>query len=197
MPLTGSEGSIVVDGDDRLYRYYLTREIGEGNRVPRPRRPPVRRGRVAFVMLNPSTASESENDPTVERCIQFAQKWGFQTLEVGNLYAWYATDPTELLDAPPQTGGPIGPHNDTYLHCLATRCSKVVTAWGNNASKKRANHVLRLLWDAMKSAGHAPRIHRLGDATQKGHPRHPLFESIEETPCVQWHGHNGLPPQIK
>ena len=90
--LTGKLGTAVVDSKDCRYRYHLTRNIGKGE------------GAVAFVMLNPSTANESQDDRTVGRCIGFAQKWGFQTLEVGNLYAWYATDPTELLDAPLETG---------------------------------------------------------------------------------------------
>ena len=157
----GKRGTAVFDGSNNRYRYLLTRSLDEGK---------GKEGSVGFVMLNPSKADENKDDPSVERCIEFSQ--GYRTLVVGNLYAWYATDPTELLDAPLQTG-PIGLHNDAYLYCLATHCSVVVAAWGDDASKKRADHVLQLLWKAMESAGRTPVIYHLGKLTKAGNPRHP------------------------
>ena len=108
--LTGELGTAVVDGNDRRYRYHLTRDFGKGE------------GSVAFIMLNPSRANHHCDDDTVEWCSDFARDKGFRVLEVGNLYARYATKPAVLrneLD-------PIGPHNDAYLRYIATCCSKVV-----------------------------------------------------------------------
>ena len=187
--LSGELGTAVVDGNDRRYRYHLTRDFGEGV------------GSVAFIMLNPSRANHHCDDDTVERCIGFAQTWEGQILEVGNLYAWYATDPDNLRNVE----DPIGPHNDWYLRCIATRCSKVVAAWGaqivrvgalsNQEFRDRANHVLRLLWEAMESAGRTPIIYRLGDLTQAGHPRHPLY-TRHDIELVRW-GNNHCAPQVE
>ena len=180
----GRRGTAVFDGTDCRYRYHLTRTLDKG-----------KKDSVGFVMLNPSKADQNRDDDTVNKCIGFSRRWNkYRTLEVGNLYAWYATHPTELLDAPAQTG-PIGPHNDGYLYCLATRCSIVVAAWGDGASKKRANHVLRLLWEAMESAGRTPMIHRLGELTQEGHPRHPV-RLKKKTKLQEWN-ESGSPPQVR
>lgn len=164
MTLEGDRGMAVVDGNNRLYRYHLTREIGEGE------------GSVAFIMLNPSKANHHCDDDTVERCIGFAQHWKFQTLEIGNLYGRYATNPVDLRNLP----NPIGPDNDQYLRCIAAHCPTVVAAWGEQGRflgmqqfRNRANDVLRLLWEAMENAGRAPMIHHLGQ-TRTGHPCHPL-----------------------
>lgn len=183
--LTGELGTAVVDGNDRRYRYHLTRDFGEGE------------GSVAFIMLNPSQANQDRNDHTIERCIGFARSWGRRILEVGNLYARYATDPAGLQNEP----DPMGPHNDEYLRCIATRCSTVVVAWGGQGTeflstgqfKHRANDVLRLICEAMESAGRTPMIHRLGlgELTKEGHPRHPLYMPSDAR-LLPWNG-NSLP----
>ena len=67
--------------DGMLKRRLLTRDFGEGQ------------GTVLFVMLNPSTATQTHSDPTIRRCEGFAKRWGYRTLEVVNLFAWRATVP--------------------------------------------------------------------------------------------------------
>ena len=170
--LKGSLGWAFVS-KDRLYRYHLTRSA-----CPEGRRS------VAFVMLNPSGADHCRTDSTVDSCISLAREWGFRTLEVGNLYALYATNPKDLRNA----DDPIGqPYNDDSLRCIATRCDEVVVAWGEQGKflgrsnfKCRANHVLQLLRSAMESARRSPRIHRLiATATADGHPLHPARMSGE------------------
>jgi hypothetical protein len=68
---------------DRRFRYRLGRRWGQG-------------AAVCFVLLNPSTADEVVDDPTIRRCIAFARSLGYGGLEVVNLYAYVATDPAEL-----------------------------------------------------------------------------------------------------
>ena len=93
------------------YRYRLTRRWAEGPAV-------------AFIMLNPSTADGSVDDPTIRRCIGYGQSWGYGALAVGNLYAFRATEPQELRRA----RDPIGPDNDRHLECIAETATRVVCA---------------------------------------------------------------------
>src|SRR5437868_14686902 len=76
-----------------MYRYSLLREWCADS------------PRVAFIMLNPSTADDRKDDPTIRRCIGFAHSWGFGVLEVVNLFAYRATDSSKL----PGGDDPVGP----------------------------------------------------------------------------------------
>ena len=49
-----------------------------------------------FVLLNPSAADETREDPTVRRCIGFTERDGCGGLDVVNLYADATTDPDDL-----------------------------------------------------------------------------------------------------
>ena len=60
--------------------------------------------RIAFVLLNPSTANEQRNDPTIRRCMGFARAWNFGSMEVVNLFAIMATDYRDHI----QSDEPIG-----------------------------------------------------------------------------------------
>ncbi len=132
------------------YRYSLTRTFFTG------------RGRVLFVMLNPSTADAEIDDPTIRRCIGFARRWGFQELAVANLFAWRATDPRELR----QAVDPVGPENDRHLMRLSGCADAVIAAWGARGNyHNRAAEVLGLLEGAIEHLG----------LTKQGHPKHPLY----------------------
>jgi len=133
------------------FRYRLGRTWGPG--------PPL-----LFVMLNPSTADAREDDPTLRRCIGFAQRAGFGALEVVNLFAYRATDPRELRAA----GYPVGPRNDEHIVAAVHDSAAVCLAWGTNATRlARVAEVLGLLRGLRAS----PRCLRL---TRDGCPRHPL-----------------------
>ena len=70
-----------------------------------------------FIGLNPSTADATEDDPTLKRCISFAQKWGYGSLLLVNLFSLRATDPRGLKMA----ADPIGPKTDRWLRRAAPR----------------------------------------------------------------------------
>lgn len=124
-----------------------------------------------FVMLNPSTADDEVNDPTVRRCVGFARAWGFGSLRVLNLFALRSTDPAALYTA----DDPVGPENDAYIESLCRRSDwggrelLVVCAWGNHGQLQgRGEAVRRLLLDV----GADPHILEM---TSVGQPRHPLY----------------------
>ncbi len=139
-----------VFSTDRVYRYTLWREFDLANRTY-----------VQFVGLNPSTADEVQDDPTVRRCIDFAKRWGFGALCMTNIFAYRATDPDVMKAAQ----DPIGPGNDAWLTRIAAGAGLVVAAWGNHgAFIDREQAVVSLL----------PRLTCLG-TTKSGAPRHPLY----------------------
>ena len=111
-------------------------------------------GIVSFVMLNPSTADETNVDPTNVRCRGFVDRWGFGGLRFVNLFAWRATDPPDMIAA----ADPIGPGNDAAILDACTGAALIVCAWGNDGTHRgRARDVVRLLTKA-GAALHALRI---------------------------------------
>jgi hypothetical protein len=120
-------------------------------------------GHLVFVMLNPSKADADLDDPTIRRCIGFAKTWGFGSIEVVNLFAFRATDPSELK----KCKDPIGPHNNKHIHSAAARATKIVFAWGVNGTLlSRDKQVINLLSD------YNPVCLQKSKA---GHPKHPLY----------------------
>ncbi len=145
------EKGAILDATE-TYRYLLRREWDSD--APR----------VVFVMLNPSRADAVQDDPTLRRCIKFAQDWGYGSLEIVNLFAYRATDPIELKKA----SDPVGVENDNYLQKAAEGTHQIIVAWGNHGIfKNRCQEVLELL-------SRVNQIYCLG-VTQQGCPRHPLY----------------------
>ncbi len=145
------------------YRYALTR-------VWQPDAP-----RLLWIMLNPSTASELRNDPTVARCENRARAGGFGSFRVVNLFAFRATDPRDLRRA----ADPMGPENDATLAEAADWADVILCAWGMHGDwHGRGPEVAA----ALHRAGHA--LHHLG-LTQGGAPRHPLYLP-RSTPMQIW-----------
>lgn len=137
-----------------VYRYVLTRDLGLE----------VIASPLAFVMLNPSTADAKINDPTIRRCISFAQRENASALIVGNVYALRSTDPAGLWSHP----DPVGPENDQHLRGIAHGARRIVCAWGANVERDRE----RQACDILREGG--AELLCLG-VTAQGFPRHPLY----------------------
>jgi hypothetical protein len=136
--------------DCRTYRYSLWRHWGD------PGAP-----RLTVIGLNPSTADETEDDPTIRRCVGFAKREGMGGVRMLNLFALRATDPKVMLAHPE----PIGPLNDAVLRQAIGPDDVVVAAWGvHGHHRNRDLEVLACL----------PGIRCFGK-TQAGFPRHPLY----------------------
>ena len=142
-----------VFDETAAYRYLLTRRWERDGRC------------VTFVMLNPSTADAFEEDPTIRRCIGFAQRLGFNALQIVNIFAFRSTDPKKLREV----DDPVGPDNDRYIREACFRGNSVICAWGAYAHLAgrdlEAWKQIRLEW---------PHVYCLG-RTKAGHPKHPLY----------------------
>lgn len=148
--LLSTDRGAVICGE---FRYLLWRRVSEhGSR------------RIAFVMLNPSTADAVRDDPTLRRCISFSRAWGFSTLLVCNLFALRTSRPATLL----QVENPVGADNDAWLSAVVASVDTIVAAWGAAAvAEQRSAAVLALLrvQHDVQTLGH----------TASGAPRHPLY----------------------
>lgn len=167
----------------RRYRYTLWREwalprglpygrIGENGFEPLPLKPAS--AFVQFIGLNPSTADETQDDPTIRRCVAYAKAWGYGAMCMTNLFAYRATDPKEMM-AHPQ---PVGRDNLAWLKAVADEAMLVIAAWGTNGNwMYRANSVL----GSIKRPIHCLRV------TAGGFPQHPLYLPKKLTPVpYQW-----------
>ena len=156
----GDAPSTALYSDCERYRYALTRTWDD------------RGGKVLFVMLNPSTATEVQNDPTVERCERRARTLGFGAFRVCNIFAWRATDPTVMR----AQDDPVGPGNDAAIIEGADWADTVVCAWGTHGA-----HLARgARVEALLRATGKPLFH-LG-LSKEGHPRHPLYIAYAHQP---------------
>lgn len=144
-------------------RYRLTRGP-QGNRMP-------------VVMLNPSKAGASENDPTICRLLGFSQRFGFDGIDVVNLYSYISTDPKKIRGTP----GPwmFGPEHNTHVReFIREHKGKIVCAWGANAHLDAVLRFKRLLNQEYPET-REDRLDRdllsCFGVTKNGHPKHPLY----------------------
>jgi hypothetical protein len=150
-----------VFSEDRLYRYTLWREW----------RPRKTNEYAMFIGLNPSTADETKDDPTIRKCIGFAKRWGYGALCMTNLFAFRATDPRKMKAHPK----PIGPDNDRWLTACAREAAVIVAAWGVHGEfLGRDGDVINLIDNL-----HCLRL------TQDCLPEHPLYVPFD-TPLMSY-----------
>ena len=129
------------------------------------------RGLVVWIALNPSTAGESINDPTIRREMDFSERWGFSAMRKLNLYAYRSTDPDVLKTIP----DPVGPDNDRHIVEGTADAKLIVCAWGTKAIDDRPAKVLALLREAGRT------LHCL-KRNDDGTPSHPLYLPSDLTP---------------
>jgi len=148
--------SDAIFSKDRIYRYVLIREWD----LDKPS--------LTIVSLNPSTADEKKNDPTVTRCIGFAKKWGFGKLLMANIFAFRATLPKDLFNSK----NPVGDKNDYWIKKLSEEGNKVVLAYGNHGNfKNRHDEILKMIENpyCIKKS-------------KTGMPSHPLYLKYTKKP---------------
>lgn len=160
MSLVTQDAATATFSPCRTYRYTLTR-------IWDPTKPCL-----VFVMLNPSTADESDNDPTVERCQRRARRMGYGGVIVLNLFALRSTDPKRLYEVT----DPIGVDNDAAIEAICRRAPMVICAWGTHGAYRDRGAYVR---DMLRRIGvplHALAINR------DGSPKHPLYVANDAMP---------------
>lgn len=146
------------------YRYQLWRRWGQGKTV-------------AFCMLNPSTADEKANDPTIERCCRRAKAWGFDGVDIVNLFALRSTDPAALY----RVGDPVGPHNFEAIVQTVKRAEFMVCAWGRHGKHCGMGETIML-----RMRQFYPEKLRILKLNKDGQPAHPLYlpYSLQPVACL-------------
>lgn len=162
--LTDEQRSGAILSPCGAYRYHLWRRWDED--LPT----------MVWVMLNPSKADASQDDPTIRRCIDFAKRERCGGISVRNVFALRATDPKELLRNP----DPFGPENERHL-LSARNCSlltMLVVGWGSRIRKLKKYY---------KHASCCLAVQRpkCFGVTKDGDPRHPLYLKADAT-LVPW-----------
>jgi hypothetical protein len=140
-------------------RFWLERSLGGGHTV-------------VFVMLNPSTADDTNDDPTIRRCIGFATLWGYGRMIVVNTNPMRSTDPRVC----PYPDAESMLENDAYLQLAGMQADRIVCAWGNHVHPELRLRTLEVL--------SVYALYHLG-LTKKEEPRHPLYLDAETQP-TRW-----------
>ena len=131
------------------YRYVLWRKWDES------------KPQVMFIGLNPSTADQTNNDPTISRCINYAKSWGFGSIYMVNIFSYKTTYPKELQSATK----PIGQETNDWIKKIYDSSEMCIAAWGNNGQfLNRSDEIRKML----------PKMHCL-KKTKSGEPSHPLY----------------------
>lgn len=127
---------------------------------------------INYLMLNPSTADELANDPTIERCQRRAMMLGFSGLVVTNLFAYRATDPGDMKAQP----YPVGEKNDYYIDMVASSSDVIVCGWGEHGMYTgRGETVLKRLSEKFYD-----KMYHLGLTEKNEQPRHPLYVGYKQ-----------------
>tara|TARA_R110002020_G_scaffold185004_1_gene382468 strand:+ start:3460 stop:4062 length:603 start_codon:yes stop_codon:yes gene_type:complete len=145
---------------------------------------------VCWIMLNPSTADASRNDPTLHEVIRFTRLWGFGGLVVVNLYPFISSSPAACRRWAKWGAPGRGPDwyvrdrlwkNEDVIAREARAADLVVAAWGAGAwDGDWVNHVI----ETVQSEAPFPALHCLGK-TASGAPKHPLARGIHRVPRDQ------------
>lgn len=142
--------AIFSSDENKTYRYQLWRIWDESKPL------------VAFIGLNPSDANAIKDDPTLKRCMRFAESWGYGGVYMINLFAYKDRKPSALYD---ETLDIVGEENNQHIQKVLNLVEKVICAWGNHGVlRNRHKEVLNII----------PKPHYL-KLNMSGQPAHPLY----------------------
>jgi hypothetical protein len=144
------------------YRFALSRAWKPNARV------------IGFILLNPSTADDKIDDPTVKKLIDFAKYNGFGGFLLANIFSLRSPDPKSLR----AHRDPIGPSNDYWIQQVIRWSEQVICGWGNHGTYRQRGKEVKLL---------IPRAKRfVFGFNNGGQPTHPLYLSPTKR-FLPWH----------
>ena len=127
---------------------------------------------IAWICLNPSTADESQLDPTLRRIRDFSATWGYSFFIMLNLFAWRATQPADMK----RTTDPIGPDNDRWIAHWSARVDRVMLGWGEHGAHLGRDRQVLAYLDRSKTF--------CLERNASGQPKHPLYVSKKNKPLL-------------
>jgi hypothetical protein len=153
--LPGWKGNALYSGDNKEYRTALLRYREEGL-VPF----------ILWIGMNPSTAEEDVDDPTIRRELTFSIREGYSRYVKCNVMDYRSTDPKLL----PTLDKPVSDYNLMWIDTLAVDANKIVLCYGklHKSLAKHAFKVLEVLNPYME------KVVCLG-RNSDGSPKHPLY----------------------
>jgi hypothetical protein len=158
-----------IFSEDRKYRYTLWRQWSDDLFKNR-----TKEGFIQFIGLNPSTADEILDDPTIRRCMRFAKDWGYMAMCMTNVYAFRASKPEDLKAKQWPCGNDA---NFVHIFDVAKEAALIIAAWGTHASFIKV--MPELIIETVQSAG--KQLHHLG-LNSDGSPKHPLYLKASTKP---------------
>lgn len=161
--------------DDGTMRWELVRCWNEATK-------PAFRRMCVFVMLNPSTADASFNDPTINRCIAFAKYWGYDGIRVVNLVGFRATKPKDMYAwFKTQSKADLWHHTlRAVTGCTHPDVAKVVLAYGcTPIAMRRHEH------DVVRAINKTKNVYNI-KLNKDGSPAHPLYLNGSLTPNLHF-----------
>jgi hypothetical protein len=153
--------SAILD-DTKQYRYQFSCEWGDSGRF------------VTFVMLNPSVGNQEQEDATLKKCVTYAKRWGYDGLNVVNLFAYISPEPTELK----HQVDPIGPDNNRHVLEAIQNSEKVIAAWGQSIRTGFVKTRIRETLELLSSVD----VYTLELTVCGEFPKHPLYLRGDLTP---------------
>jgi hypothetical protein len=164
----GVRGSAIFSADGKRRRWFC-RPISMASK------------RVGLMMLNPSDADADDNDPTVTRCVGFAEREGAGSLEVANLSDYIETD-SKKLDGLARLGV-LSDLNTRHYQRHVLGCDLVICAWG---AHPWARGKLALILSQLTGCNDIRLMgYRCLGKTKTGAPNHPLYLPASK-PLENW-----------
>lgn len=150
------------------WRYTLSRDL---IKCPLPSELFTRRGILLAIGLNPSTATDDDDDPTIHKESKWAIDWGYREYWKANAYGFRATEPTDMFAARDRGIDIIGPQNDFHIVKLVDRVrregGRVLAGWGRHIDDERQRQLAKLLRGVDVVCC---------DVNKNGSPAHPLYK---------------------
>jgi len=142
-------------------------------------------GKRPFVVMgiNPSTADADKPDPTIRKVMGFAEKKGFDSFVMINVYPQRTTDPKDLHKQPDKK---IMQENAEKIKDVLLKADNpiIVAAWGTSIETrdylKLCLYSIHLATEKYLRERNVKWVH-IGDLTKGGHPRHLLYQSYDST----------------